>query len=78
MMLRSEKVVSNEATIDNWINNATDEDIYEMREKISMLVALGEFDPESFSILVMSAIDYNGVKEKYDKMNKAYDEAIKK
>lgn len=78
MMLRSEKVVSNEATIDNWINNATDEDIYEMREKISMLVALGEFDPESFSILVMSAIDYNGVKEKYDRMNKAYDEAIKK
>lgn len=78
MMLRSEKVVSNEATIDNWINNATDEDIYEMREKISMLVALGEFDPESFSILVMSAIDYNGVKEKYDKMNKAYDETIKK
>ena len=42
-----------------------------------MLVALGEFDPESFSILVMSAIDYNGVKEKYDKMNKAYDETIK-
>lgn len=78
MMLRSEKVVSNEATIDNWINNATDEAIYEMREKISMLVALGEFDPESFSILVMSAIDYNGVKEKYDKMNKAYDETIKK
>ena len=78
MMLRSEKAVSNEATIDNWINNATDEAIYEMREKISMLVALGEFDPESFSILVMSAIDYNGVKEKYDKMNKAYDETIKK
>lgn len=78
MMLRSEKAVSNEATVDNWINNATDEAIYEMREKISMLVALGEFDPESFSILVMSAIDYNGVKEKYDKMNKVYDETIKK
>ena len=77
MMLRSENAVSNEATIDNWINNATDEAVYEMRDKISMLVALGEFDPESFSILVMSAIDYSGVKEKYDKMNKAYDETIK-
>ena len=77
MMLRSENAVSSEAAVDHWINSATDEAIYEMRDKISMLVALGEFDPESFSILVMSAIDYNGVKEKYDKMNKAYDETIK-
>lgn len=77
MMLRSENAVSSEAAVDHWINSATDEAIYEMRDKISMLVALGEFDPESFSILVMSAIDYNDVKEKYDKMNKAYDETIK-
>lgn len=78
MMLRSPNAVSSEAAVDSWINNATDEEIFELKEKISMLVALDEFDPESFSILVMAAIDFDNVKEKYNKLNEAYDKTIKK
>lgn len=77
-MILVEGSASSEETVDIWINNASDEKIIELMDKISMLVALDRFDPKSHSIIVLSAIDYDDLKSEYDKLNVAYDTTCKK
>lgn len=67
--------VSSEEDVDAWINAASDKDILEMTEKISLLIKLERFCPTSMSIVGFSFISLDELKKDYDKMNEAYEKS---
>lgn len=77
-MILVDNSASTEEDVDAWTTTAGDDDIFEMREKISLLVKLGRFNPESMGIVGISFISLDGLKEDYDRMNAAYDSTIEK
>lgn len=69
---------SSKEDVDNFLAIASDEDLFNLREKISLLVKLEKFDPRSMSITGISFTDLNTLKEQYEKLNEAYENSIKK
>lgn len=69
---------SSKEDVDNFLAIASDEDLFNLSEKISLLVKLEKFDPRSMSITGISFTDLNTLKEQYEKLNEAYENSIKK